>query len=126
MNVITSMKKCTHPDMPGVAIYAWENIQAGKPQEVVHSIIPPHKHSVDAHMIIVSGEAELLFDEDQLRKHDLTLNKRIVSTGDRVYFKAQMTHGFKASEKGLTFLSINGGIVDENPDKWEMFDVERE
>jgi quercetin dioxygenase-like cupin family protein len=124
MNLITSMKKCTHPDMPGVTIYTWENIQSGKPQEVVVNVdpgatIPPHQHSVDAYMIIVSGEAEVLFDEDQLHEHGMTLNKKIASTGDQVYFKAYMMHGFKASQKGLRFLSINGGIVDENSDKWD-------
>lgn len=131
MNVVTSMKKCTHPDMPGITVFAWEDIQSSRPQEVVVKVepgatIPPHKHSVDAHMIIVGGEAEVLFDDDQLREHGMTLSKRIVSSGDVACFKAHMTHGFKASSKGLTFLSINGGIVDENPDKWDIVDVEKD
>lgn len=130
MDTITSMKKFAHPDMPGVSIFARENVQAGQSQEVIvkvepNEIIPLHKHSVDAHMIIVSGEAEVLFDEKQLSKHDLSMNKKYVSTGDIVYFQENISHGFKASDKGLAFISKNGGIVDMNPDKWDMFDMAR-
>ena len=128
MNVISTMNKYAHPELPGVSVYAWDEIRAGEKQEVLVEVepngkIPCHKHSVDAHMVIVEGEAEVLFDKKQLNENDLELNKQVVSKGDLVFFKANMTHGFQASDKGLIFLSINGGIVDESDRHWDMYDL---
>jgi hypothetical protein len=43
-----------------------------------------------------------------------------VSKGDVVFFEKNVSHGFKASTSGLTFLSQNGGIIDPNTRKWDM------
>ena len=49
----------------------------------------------------------------------------IVGPGKIVFFEAEMSHGFKALEKGMIFLSINGGIVDNNFSQWDIHDFEK-
>ncbi|SEN38290.1 cupin domain-containing protein [Nitrosomonas marina] len=126
-NIVTTMKNHSHPNMPNVNIYAWSNVASGNPQEVIvkvapNTIVPLHAHSVDAQMVIIDGSAEVLYDQKQLYEANLNLNKKNVKAGDIVYFKAKLAHGFRAFENGLTFLSINGGIVDKNTLKWDLTD----
>jgi len=75
--------------------------------------IPLHTHSVDAAMFIVAGGGQIL-SEDVFRG-------RAVSAGDRVLFERDAPHGFAAGAEGLTFVSDNGGIVDESAsDAWDL------
>lgn len=128
MNIVSDMQRFTHPAMPDVTIYAWEDIRSNKPQEILVSVspygrVPAHKHSVDAKMIIVAGKADLLFDEVELASKGQVLNKKTVVQGDIVSFESGMTHGFQAHQEGLSFVSINGGIVDSNPFAWDVSDL---
>ena len=125
MNVISDMQRFSHPTIPDITVYAWEDIRSGKPQDILvdvapDGVVPLHAHTVDAKMIIVSGEASVLFDQDQLHDRGQVLNRETVHQGDIVHFHAGMRHGFRASSQGLTFLSINGGIVDQDPDAWDL------
>ena len=83
MNVVSEMQRFTHPAMPDVTIFAWDDIHSNEPQEILVDVspdgeVPPHTHSVDARMIIVAGEAEVLFDEEQLARNGQVLNQKIV------------------------------------------------
>jgi quercetin dioxygenase-like cupin family protein len=119
MSAISRLESITNVALPGVTIFPLgEQAVAGVPQEVLVCsspgvTIPPHTHSVDARMIIVSGGAEVLSD-------DAGLAGRHVAAGDVVFFERNVAHGFRAFDSGLAFISRNGGIVDTHDAHWDM------
>jgi quercetin dioxygenase-like cupin family protein len=118
MATIKKMPRYAHDQLFGTSVLGFGGrASLGTPQEVVvvcepYAVIQPHRHSVDAEMFVVAGEAEVL-------SSDIELNGKYVSCGDVVCFERDIDHGFKASAKGLVFISRNGGIVDEGGD-WDM------
>lgn len=125
MNIVSDMQSFSHPALPDVTIYAWEDVRNGQPQEILVDVapggtVPMHTHTVDAKMIIVAGEADVLFDPRELDANGQVLNRETVHQGDIVYFHAGMQHGFRASSQGLKFISVNGGIIDKEPNTWDI------
>ena len=108
----------SHPKLPGVEICnLGEALRAGLPQRVLVRLepraeIPLHTHTVDAKMLIVAGDGFVL-------SRDAT-NGRAVTQGDGVFFERNAPHGFRAGDAGLTFITDNGGIVDERSDDWDI------
>jgi quercetin dioxygenase-like cupin family protein len=113
------MQSFSHAALPGVTIYAIGlKPQRGTPQEVLVQVspdqtIPLHEHDSDARMYIVSGSGFVLSEDSQT-------NGRSVSIGDCVCFERNKMHGFQASAEGLSFVSTNGGIVDEAHHNWDI------
>lgn len=110
----------TNPDLPGVTIRplgSRSSLNRGIPQIVLvtiepNGVIPLHSHEVDAHMDIVAGGATILSDDED--------NGREVGPSHSWCFHAGGKHGFRAGPEGLTFVSTNGGIVDEDPNRWDI------
>jgi hypothetical protein len=109
----------SRPDLPGVTIRPLGSQQParGTPQSVLVTVepnctIPLHSHEVDADMGIVSGTAIILSDDED--------NGREVGPADCWRFVAGGKHGFRVGPQGLTFVSTNGGIIDESPSKWDI------
>lgn len=108
-----------HEGLVGVRIFPLtDGAQKGVPQEVLVDVspgglIPLHSHEVDATMIIVGGAGTVLSDDPQI-------NGRSVEKCDVVFFEKRVMHGFRASDRGLLFISRNGGIVDEKPEQWDI------
>jgi quercetin dioxygenase-like cupin family protein len=91
--------------------------KAGAEQTVLVEVeprgsIPLHSHTVDAEMIIVAGNGWVCATD--------ATNGRHVSPGYRVFYEADKPHGFRAGDDGLSFISVNGGIVDELADRWDF------
>lgn len=106
----------THPSLFGVQIFPLDDAIRGSAQCVLVKMepgtrIPPHRHTVDATMDVVSGRAMVLSDNED--------NGIMVELGTRVHFGAHGLHGFEAGPEGFTFLSTNGGIVDARGD-WDI------
>jgi len=125
MSIVSEMQRFKHPTLPDVTVYAWEDIRSNVPQEILVHVapsgkVPVHTHAVDAKMVIVGGEADVLFDQDQLDHDGQEIGRKTVRRGDIVDFRSGMTHGFRAHDNGLTFISINGGIVDPDSNEWNM------
>jgi len=78
--------------------------------------IPLHGHTVDAEMIIVAGSGWVCSTD--------ATNGRHVSPGFRVFYEKDRPHGFRADKNGLSFISMNGGIVDEDLEKWDFDSAE--
>ncbi len=117
--IISSLKQLSHCSLPGVLVFPLdaEMPERGKHQTVLVQaeadvIIPLHTHDVDAEMIIVGGSAKVLSE-------DPSVAGQVVTPGTRVFFEARKPHGFEAGGTGLSFISVNGGIVDENGD-WDL------
>ena len=117
--IISSLKHLSHTSLPGVLVFPLdaEAPERGKRQSVLVRaeagvVIPLHTHDVDAEMIIVSGSAKVLSE-------DPNVAGQVVTPGTRVFFEARKPHGFEAGGAGLSFISVNGGIVDENGD-WDL------
>lgn len=124
-SVLESAKSTNYHAMPGVKISSWSKPSRGEPQKLFieaepGSEIPLHTHSVDAEMLVVDGQAELLFDQQQLSDLDIQLDRIQVGAGDRILFKANLSHGFKVGPKGLKFVSINDGIAAPEADQWDI------
>lgn len=119
MDVVTRVSPVKRDDLESVDVYPMdEDVAAGEPQEVfvdaeAGARIPLHRHGVDATMFIVGGRATLLSEKEEA-------NGRTVTKGDKVFFERNVGHGFDVSEEGLAFISRNGGIVDTNPDSWDI------
>ena len=111
MNTIYSIKPMNYDQLPGSAI-SHVMTEADKLSEVsviemkAGSTIKPHTHKVDAYMFILNGTATVLSDDEN--------NGRAVAKGDCVFFKALKPHGFRAGKEGMSFLSINGGILQQD------------
>lgn len=118
MPSIHSQEWVHNPNLPDVAICKLsEDVRVGQPQRVLvcvepNGAVPLHTHSVDATMFIVSGAGWVLSEDPT--------NGRPVKAGDRVFFEREAAHGFRASASGLTFVSENGGIVDDAPESWDI------
>jgi quercetin dioxygenase-like cupin family protein len=118
MPSITPSSPVTNPSLPGVRIFPLTGaLKAGSPQTVLVEVeprgsIPMHSHTVDATMMIVAGDG-------WVRSTDST-DGHPVGPGYRVFYEAQRPHGFFAGEHGLSFISINGGIVDDDPHRWDL------
>ncbi|MEK7648065.1 MAG: hypothetical protein AAB384_03475 [Patescibacteria group bacterium] len=94
-----------------------KSLRLGQSQEVLvtvvpDGIIPLHTHACDADMYIVSGDAIVL-------STDQNDDGQAVSPGYCVRFAAGVGHGFRAGPGGLSFVSRNGGIVDETGE-WDI------
>src|SRR3989344_8368301 len=117
MHQVSKLEVLTSPSLPGVRIFAISGApKAGVAQSVLVEVepdgsIPLHSHTVDAEMIIVGGSGWVCSTD--------ATNGRHVSPGFRVFYEKDKPHGFRAGNDGLSFVSINGGIVDEVPDKWD-------
>lgn len=117
-SMITRVEALHHPDLEGVSVYPMSGSpKRGKCQEVLVCVgadgnIPLHTHKTDAEMLIVGGSGQVLSE-------DPASNGKEVARGSCVFFQARKAHGFKAGPDGLTFLSRNGGIVDERSD-WDI------
>lgn len=116
--MITTLAMHTHPDLPGVSIISLEHapLQRGMQQRVLvrmeaGTTIPLHRHTVDAIMDVVAGTGNVLSHDEE--------NGREVTVGNRVLFAAAAPHGFVAGPEGMSFVSTNGGIVDEHG-YWDM------
>lgn len=118
MPSVNQLQHVAHPNLPGVQIFPLSGgFEVGKEQSVLVRIepggqIPLHSHSVDAEMFIVAGSGWVC-------SVDAT-NGRHVSPGFRVFYEKDKPHGFRAGKEGLSFISNNGGIVDEEPAKWDL------
>ncbi|MBL8029698.1 MAG: hypothetical protein JNN11_00405 [Candidatus Doudnabacteria bacterium] len=104
--------------MPGVSVLPFGTVRAGLPQSVLVrmepcAVIPGHVHEVDAEMYPVSGSACLIAD-------DSNFSGRLVCVGNQVKFAARRLHGFVAGPEGFSFVSVNGGIVDAEPGRWDI------
>jgi quercetin dioxygenase-like cupin family protein len=103
--------------LPRVKIFPVNGeLRAGFPQTVLVQIepegrIPLHSHTVAAEMVIVAGSGWVCSADD--------MNNRPVSPGCRVFFEADKPHGFHAGDEGLSFVSVNAGIVDDRPEQWD-------
>ena len=118
MPQVSQLKVLTSPSLPGVRIFAISGApKAGVAQSVLVEVepdgsIPLHSHTVDAEMIIVGGSGWVCSTD--------ATNGRHVSPGFRVFYEKERPHGFRAGKEGLSFISNNGGIVDEDPKKWDF------
>ena len=118
MPSICSLEWTSHPKLPGVGICSLgEALRAGLPQRVLVKVdpraeIPLHTHTVDAKMLIVAGDGFVL-------SRDVT-NGRAIAQGDCVFFERNAPHGFRAGGAGLTFITENGGIVDDHAENWDI------
>jgi len=118
MPSVSTISSVVNPSLPGVRIIPVSGpLKAGAPQTVLVEVepdgsVPLHSHTVDAEMIIVAGSGWVC-------STDLT-NGRYVSPGYLVFFEADKPHGFLAGSEGLSFISVNGGIVDEDTDHWDF------
>jgi quercetin dioxygenase-like cupin family protein len=107
-----------HSNLKDVSIRPmWYEAKAGFLQEVLvvaeaGAIIPLHTHKVDARMFIVAGSGYVLSVDEN--------NGTPVSVGMEVFFEKDKAHGFRAGTNGLTFVSRNGGIVDNNEKSWDI------
>src|SRR5207237_8805043 len=115
---ITAIHPLTHPDLDGVRIFPLTTVRAGEPQSVLvevepDGVIPLHVHEVDARMIVASGEAMVLSANTEMTGVR-------VKRGDIVFFEKLVPHGFRALSNGFAFISENGGIVDAEPQKWDI------
>jgi quercetin dioxygenase-like cupin family protein len=114
---VSTLRSVTHPSLPGVRIFpVTDQLEAGSAQSVLVEVtprgsIPLHSHSVDAEMIIVGGSGWVCSNDATDGRH--------VKPGYRVFYEADKPHGFIAGPEGLSFISINGGIVDEHPERWD-------
>lgn len=119
MDVVTRVAPIEREDLENIAVYPMdEEVRAGESQEVFvdakpGATIPLHRHGVDATMFIVGGRATLLSEKEEA-------HGRTVTKGDKVFFERNVGHGFNVSEEGLAFISRNGGIVDADPDSWDI------
>lgn len=101
----------THPKLPGVTVYPVSGSpKIGHQQQVLVIVepgvqIPLHTHEVDAEMFIISGSAKVLSKDGT--------NGMEVTTGSKVFFVKEKHHGFEAGPNGFSFISTNGGIVDQ-------------
>ena len=118
MPSISRAEAISNPDLTGVTIFPMSGpARRGEPQDVLVCVepgatIPLHTHEVDARMLVVAGSAEILSDNP-------SSNGTMVGVGTSIFWEAFGPHGFLAGPKGLTFLSHNGGIVDENGN-WDI------
>ena len=116
--MITTVEPFLHASLEGVKVYPMdETPQQGKEQTVLVRVapnveIPLHTHQGDATMFIVSGSGHVLSDGEN--------NGASVEVGDCVFFEKLRQHGFQAGDDGLTFISMNEGIVDRDPNKWDI------
>ena len=119
MREISHNQPLTHPGLPGVTIFPFtKDLHRGAQQEVLVEMspgceIPLHSHAVDATMLIVDGEARLL-------SSDPHLHGQLVHRGDVVFFERDVNHGFVASDRGMAFVSNNGGIVVHDSGAWDI------
>lgn len=116
--VITQINPLTHEKMEGVQIFPIGECVQGKPQEAIvemkpFAVISAHSHHVDAEMYIAAGSGTVISANPQF-------NGVEVRVGDRVSFKRDEEHGFMAGVLGLVFITINGGILDPVPGKWDI------
>jgi len=111
MNTIYPIKPINYDQLPG-SVISHIMTEADNLSEVsfvemeAGSTIEPHTHKVDANMFILSGTATVLSDDEN--------NGRTVTKGDCVFFEALKPHGFRAGKEGMSFLSINGGILQKD------------
>jgi len=119
MPSITQLDGRKHESLPGIAFIPLSDLlRAGDDQRVLvrmapHAIIPLHTHSVAARMTIVAGSAHVLSTD--------ATNGAEVETGQIVFFEEDAPHGFLAGRQGMTFLSENGGILDDRGDnQWDI------
>jgi quercetin dioxygenase-like cupin family protein len=118
MPSVYRMEWMHNPALPGVAICRLsDHVRVGSPQRVLVRVepqgqIPLHTHSVDAKMTILAGDGWIV-------SRDAT-DGRAVSPGVCVFYERDAPHGFRAGDAGLTFMSENGGIVDDDPESWDM------
>ncbi|MBI1300849.1 MAG: cupin domain-containing protein [Alphaproteobacteria bacterium] len=117
--MITRAREFNNSALPGVKILplGQDTLKAGEPQTISVTLepgatIPLHTHSSDARMTILSGNAIVLSDNED--------NGREVGPGDCVLFAKDKPHGFEAGTEGLVFVSENGGIVDQEPQNWDI------
>lgn len=115
--MITVSRPITHASLPGVTVFPLGQIGRGVSQEVLVQVapgvtIPKHEHDVDAEMHIVFGSGRVISDDPATDGVD-------VSAGACVFFEKKKGHGFHAGPGGLSFVSKNGGIVDETGN-WDM------
>ncbi len=109
MSRLSTITPLTHPSLSGVQIFPLDGAIRGSTQRVLVKMepgtrIPPHRHTVDATMDVVSGRAVVRSDNED--------DGTEVGVGTRVHFGAHGLHGFEAGPEGFVFLSTNGGIVD--------------
>lgn len=119
MSAISRGEGLKHPGLPGVTVYPFSDaVGRGTPQEVLVEMtpnvtIPLHSHTVDAKMMIVNGEARVLSSDPEL-------DGQIVRPGDIVFFERDVAHGFAAFDRGMAFVSRNGGIVATDHNVWDI------
>lgn len=120
--MIQAVTSTPHPRLPGVQVFPLGDSQmaTGERQNVLVVMepgakIPLHAHTCGAIMDPVAGSAVVLSDDED--------NGVEVALGQRVHFMAGGLHGFQAGEGGFSFVSTNGGIVDQNGD-WDITFVE--
>ena len=119
VTMITESEIITHPALPGVTIRPLDGeLKAGMRQQILVQVepgveIPLHRHDVDASMFVVAGSAKVLAS-------DPGMNDRAVSIGSCVFFERLRDHGFVAGPDGLSFISTNDGIVDTDPEHWDI------
>jgi len=117
MPSVSKLNPITNPSLPGVRIFPMSGApKKGVAQSVLVEVeprgsVPLHSHTVDAEMIIVAGNGWVCSTD--------ATNGRHVSPGYRVFYEKDKPHGFRAGDAGLSFISINGGIVDENG-HWDL------
>jgi len=117
MPSVSTLSSVRHPSLPAVTIFPVSGpLQAGSPQTVLVQVdplglVPLHSHTVDAEMYIVAGKGWVCSTD--------ATDGRAVAPGCRVFFEADQLHGFRAGQEGLSFISVNGGIVDEHADHWD-------
>ena len=117
--MIEKVRTHEHPSLPGVTIIpiGHTDLKRGHNQSVLvtmdpGAMIPLHYHSVMAIMDPTAGSAIVLSEDDD--------NGREVRPGHRVTFREDSLHGFIAGKEGFSFISTNGGIVDEDPTNWDI------
>jgi len=123
MPSVSQQEALVHPALPGVRTFpVIGEAVAGMKQAVLVEVepkgsIPLHSHTVDAEMIIVGGDGWVCSTD--------ATNGRHVRPGMRVFYEKDNPHGFRAGTSGLSFVSINGGIVVADPNDWDFELTER-
>lgn len=116
---IKSVAAITHPSLPGIRIFPLDGTpRVGERQDVLVDVaadasIAMHTHECEAIMFIVAGSA-------RVRSENPDLDGQQVSVGDVVHFEAHRAHGFESVGEAFRFISRNGGIVDSNPERWDI------
>ena len=114
-----TVREFSHDSMPGITLLPLDGtVRRGVPQRVLvqmapGAVIPLHVHDCDARMIIVAGQAKVISNDNT--------NDEPVTVGDVVLFEKGAPHGFVAGANGMSFVTENGGIVDDRGGRfWDV------